>query len=74
MDSSFPEGLMFELPREGAPEFVKGRLSIHVPRLKKWLDENVNERGYIDIDLKKSKAGKLYLQKRKEVQPPKKTL
>jgi hypothetical protein len=28
-----------------------------------WIKENLNEKGYVNLDLKKSKEGKIYLQK-----------
>jgi hypothetical protein len=58
----FIDGLRFEKPNEGAPEFVKGKISIHAERLTKFIAEHKNGNGYINIDLKKSKEGKLYLQ------------
>lgn len=57
----FIDGLKFDKPNEGAPEFIKGKLSIHAERLTKFIAEHKNENGYINIDLKKSKEGKLYL-------------
>lgn len=61
-EANFPNGIRFEKPKEGTPEFIKGRISINVPDFITWLDSNKNERGWVNIDLKKSKGGKLYLQ------------
>ena len=60
-DIIFIDGLKFEKPKEGAPEFIKGKLSIHAERLTKFIAEHKNENGYLNIDLKKSKEGNLYL-------------
>lgn len=60
-ENVFPEGIRVEPPREGAPDFVKGRISIRVDELKPWLDKNINDRGWVNLDLKESKGGALYL-------------
>lgn len=60
-------GLFFNLPREGAPDFVKGRLGINVEELGTFLREQYktiepNDKGqrWLNIDLLVSKAGKPY--------------
>ena len=53
-------GMYFNPRSEKAPDFVKGGISIHVERFAEWLNENskiANEKGYIKISLKISKAG-----------------
>lgn len=60
-DIIFVDGLKFEKPNERAPEFIKGKLSIHAERLTKFIAEHVNENGYLNIDLCKSQKGELYL-------------
>lgn len=59
---NFPNGIKFEKPKEGTPDFIKGKISINVLDFSMWMEANKNERGWINIDLKKSKEGKLYLQ------------
>lgn len=57
----FTQGFIFKKPRENAPEFVKGNISIKVDEFVKFLQENVKEDGWINIDLLKSKdKGTLY--------------
>lgn len=56
----FTEGLMFKLPRDGAPEFVKGSLSVKVEEFKAFLDEHVSNAGWVNIDLKVGQSGKAY--------------
>lgn len=58
----FADGFFFDRPRDGAPEFVKGRMSIKVAEAVPFLQANVNEAGYVNLDLKLSREGKLYLQ------------
>lgn len=58
----FAKGIYFERPREGSPEFVKGRINIKVPDLIPFINEHQNNAGYVNLDLKKSKEGKLYLE------------
>lgn len=50
------------LPHEKAPDFIKLNLSINKEQFTKWLaEQQTNEKGYVKIDLKKSKNGNLYL-------------
>lgn len=58
----FADGFKFEKPREGSPEFVKGKLSIHAPTAIIFLQKYQNNGGWVNIDLKKSAGGKLYLE------------
>ena len=58
----FADGFRFEKPREGSPEFVKGRLSIKAPEAIIFLQKHQNNGGWVNIDLKKSAGGKLYLE------------
>lgn len=60
MEKKFVDGLIFKRPKEGAPEFVKGKLSIKVNEFIEYLKANQNE-GWVNLDLLKSKDGtKLY--------------
>jgi len=57
----FADGIFFDKPREGAPEFVKGRASFKVDEAVAFLQKHKNEKGYVNLDLLKSKeGGKLY--------------
>lgn len=58
----FADGFRFEKPREGSPEFVKGRLSIKVPEAIQFLEKHQSNAGWVNIDLKKSAKGTLYLE------------
>ena len=54
----FPDGLIFKLPREGAPDFIKGSISIKRIELIKWLTNKNDE--WINLDLKVGQSGKSY--------------
>lgn len=58
----FADGFRFEKPREGSPEFVKGRLSIKIPEAVQFLTKHQNNAGWVNLDLKKSQKGTLYLE------------
>lgn len=62
MEEKFIKGLFLDVPHEKAPEWVKGKVSIKVPDFIAWLEKHQNNAGYVNIDLKESKAGKLYFQ------------
>ena len=57
----FVKGMIFKKPGENAPDFIKGNISVKVDEFTEFMNENVSN-GWINIDLKKSREGKLYLQ------------
>jgi hypothetical protein len=59
-EKNFVEGLSFYEPREGAPDFIVGRIYIVVGSLRKWLEANNTNSGGINIDVKRSKKGNVY--------------
>lgn len=67
----FTDGLQFWLPRPGAPEYVRGQLSIdpkkfvefmnsHKDYMRSYTDREGNERKQFSIDLKIGQSGKAY--------------
>lgn len=58
----FVDGLRFERPREGAPEFVKGRIGIKVADLQKFLEDHGKSQEWLNADLLENREGKLYFQ------------
>ncbi len=58
----FAEGMFFSRPREGAPDFVKGAISIKCKEFYEFMKKHVNPAGYVNLDLKVSKGNKLYLE------------
>jgi len=57
-DKTFAGGMFFKLPHSNAPNWVKGSLSIKVEDAIKFLKENVNSEGYVNLDFTESKNGK----------------
>lgn len=62
MDKIFPDGLIFKAPRENAPTFVIGSLSVKVEEFKAFLDAHVNNAGWVNLDLLMGKTGKPYIE------------
>lgn len=62
-EASFVPGLFAKAPRDNAPDFVKGSVSIKVEEVGKFLRE-VYAKGeeWLNLDLKESRDGKYYLQ------------
>lgn len=59
--SPLARGIYFDRPRDGAPSFVKGRMSIKLEDAMPMLHEHANSKGYVNFDLLQSKDGtKLY--------------
>jgi len=57
----FADGMFFKLPHENAPEFVKGRISFKTKEFIAFLQTHEKD-NYVNVDMKKSKEGKLYFQ------------
>lgn len=55
------EGFYFDRPKEGSPEWVKGKISIQIEKAIPFLEQHANEKKYVNLDLLVSKEGKLYL-------------
>lgn len=60
-ETIFTDGLIFKKPREGAPDFIKGNMSFKVNDFIAFLQKH-NNNGWVNVDLKVSKGGKLYTQ------------
>lgn len=56
----FTEGFIFKKPGDKAPEFIKGEIAIKVDEFVAFLLKHKKADGWVNINLKKSKAGKLY--------------
>lgn len=70
--SELAKGFYFERPKEGAPTFVKGKVSIKVAEAIEMLKASQNNAGYVNLDLLESKdKSKLYFTVN-DWQPPKK--
>jgi len=59
----FVDGLMFQLPRENAPDFVKGKIIVHPKKFLEWAKlqaEYASPKGWLSIDMLKSQKGGIY--------------
>ena len=57
-DKIFPEGIMFKLPGETAPDYVKGKILIKSEEAIAFIKSQNSE--WISLDLLVSKGGKPY--------------
>jgi len=57
----FADGMFFKRPREGAPDFVRGAISIKVAEFIPFIEKHAKD-GWVNLDLKNSKGDKLYLE------------
>ncbi len=60
-ENTLPKGIFLSPPHTNAPSWVKGQIGIKVDIAIEYLKEHANDKGYVDLNLKESKAGKLYL-------------
>ena len=60
-ETVFAEGAYFDRPHENAPDFIKGNLSFQADRFIEFLQKHKDDKGYVRLDLKTSKEGKLYM-------------
>jgi len=61
MSDKMIQGLYVNEPHENAPDFIKCCLSVQVERFAAWLaKQEPSDKGYIKIDIKQSREGKLY--------------
>lgn len=62
MEKIFSDGIIFKRPRENAPDYIKGNVSIKVNDLVAFLNKHVKPDGWVNLTLKESKNGKLYFE------------
>jgi hypothetical protein len=53
----YPKGLRVWPPRENAPDFVKGKISIHLETFQEWAQKHLDDKGFIAFDLKEGRDG-----------------
>lgn len=54
-ETIYAKGLFANPKLETAPDFLVCRLSFKTNDFKQWLDENTNEKGYVNVDILKGK-------------------
>ena len=62
-EAEFVNGMYFN-KRENAPDWVIGRLSINLNQFMehaKDLEDHLNSKGYVDMDIKLSRKGNAYI-------------
>lgn len=59
-DKKFIDGLLVKPPRDGAPEYVVGKLSLKREELITWLQQQHGE--WINADIKVAQSGNWYAQ------------
>ena len=61
-EKKFVDGLIVKPPRDNAPDFVKGSISIKVKELGQWLASEYKSGcgEWINVDVKESRNGKWY--------------
>ena len=57
-DKEFPNGLMLKAPRDGAPDYVIGSVSIRKADFLAWLKGR--EGDWVNLNLKRGQSGKWY--------------
>jgi len=57
-DTEFAKGIIVKPPREGAPEYVKAKISIKREEFIAWLQSV--EGDWVNLDVKESQGGKWY--------------
>jgi len=57
----FADGIRFQEPGPNAPTFVRGKISVKIDDFIQFLQNNVKN-GWVNLDIKKSKKGTLYLE------------
>jgi len=60
-ESTLPEGFFLKPPHDNAPAWIKGEIGIKIDTAIEYLKKVQNDKGYVNLTLKESKAGKLYL-------------
>lgn len=58
----FGEGFNYEPKELEKAPWIKGQLSIKVVQAIEFLQKHQNDRGYVNLDLKEGKTGKLYFE------------
>ena len=70
-ETVFADGFILKAPHENAPKFIKGSLSVKVDEAIKFLEDNKDARGWVNLDLKVGQSGKWYVQRNEWKPEPK---
>lgn len=61
-NKNFVEGFYFKPKHQNAPDFVIGNISAKVGDAVKYLTENANDDGWVNMTIKLSRGGKHYME------------
>jgi len=61
-DNILINGLFFKTPNEKAPDFVKSKISFKVADVIQFLEENQDDKGWVNGNLNEAKSGHWYAQ------------
>jgi len=61
-DKIFANGMMFMAPNDNAPDWVYGKIHIKVKDFVEFIQAQENERGWVNLDVLRSKKGGYYVQ------------
>ena len=56
----YPKGMRWQEPKESAPNFVKARVGINVEQFVEFLNQHVNENGWINFEMNEGREGGFY--------------
>ena len=59
---NFADGIRFTPPSPKAPTWVKGSISVQLEKFVEWAQQNVDDRGWLNLEVKESKGGKTYVE------------
>jgi hypothetical protein len=60
-EQTFAKGFYFDDPHAKAPDFVIGKVSVKVQDAIAFLQQHQNNKGYVNLDIKRSREGKPYM-------------
>ena len=66
-ETIYAKGLYGKQPREGAPEYAIGQISVFVDDFITFMNEHKNEKGYVNLDMLKGKENKISIKLNKYV-------
>lgn len=58
----FVDGMIFNKKHDNAPDFIKGHIAVKVEEFVPFIEKHKKDDGWVNIDLKLSKGGKLYFE------------
>lgn len=60
MEKKFVQGLFVKYPHPNAPKFVLAKMAVKVDEFIQYLEENQDDKGWVNLILKESQKGTLY--------------